>query len=113
MRLTELEHIRQIRDLYMALRSGGCNRREATQRVMETFGTPEDQEQLTFWVGLADAQYARKELTLSVAFQGLLALHRLSETLSDITPGDLERRRKHYSQAPMPERRLGRPRKES
>jgi hypothetical protein len=106
-----LEHIGRIKDLSTALRSGGCDRREATAQVMELFDTLEERERLTFWIGLADAQYTRKELTVSVAVYGLLALHRLEHQLSDITPGDLERRRRHYSQAPMPERKLGRPRK--
>lgn len=112
MRLTELEHIGKIKDLYLALRAGSCNRREATRQVLDLLDTLGREEQLTFWVGLADAQYARRELTLSVAFQGLLALHRLRQSVLYITPGDIERRRKHYSQAPMPERKLGRPRKE-
>lgn len=68
-------------------------------------------EQLTFWIGLADGQFARKELTLEIAVHGLMALNRLAQEAPDITPGDIERRRKHYAQAPMPERRLGRPKK--
>jgi hypothetical protein len=109
MRLTELTHIGQIKDLYITLRSAGCDREEATQKVLETFPGVNSDQTLTFWVGLADGQYARKELTLCVAQQGLLALHRLGGCIADITPGDIERRRKHYSQAPMPERKLGRP----
>ena len=108
MRLTELEHIGRIRDQYLALRSAGINRTEATLHVIGLFEPKTVEERLTFWVGLADAQYLRKELMFAVAEQGLLALHRLAEDPC-ITPGDIERRRKHYTQAPMPERKLGRP----
>jgi len=109
MRLTELEHIRQVKQQYMALRSEGLCRARATSRVVCDFETQNPLEKLTFWIGLADAQYLRKELTLPVAMQALLALHRLSEHSITITPGDIERRRKHYSLAPMPEPKLGRP----
>lgn len=113
MRLTELSQIGQTKDHYMELRSGGCSREEATARTLQLFRTLPLEDRLAFWVGLADGQYARKELTLPVALQGLLALHRLTSIPCDITPGDIERRRKHYIQAPMPERKIGRPRKEA
>ena len=113
MRLTELEHIGQIKEQYLQLRSNGVCRMEATCRVIRDFEAESIQERLTFWIGLADAQYLRKELTISVALQALLALHRLGGYGNRITPGDIERRRKHYAQAPMQERKLGRPRKET
>lgn len=113
MRLTAMEHIGQIKQDYLQLRSAGVCRREATVRVIQAFEATSDQERLTFWIGLADAQYFRKELTISVALQALLALHRLPNYGIQITPGDIERRRKHYALAPMPERKLGRPRKKA
>ena len=109
MRLTELEHIGQIKQQYMALRSEGMCRKLATEQVIRESEPSQDPERLTFWIGLADGQYARKELTISVAVQAFLALHRLKRYDIIVTPGDVERRRKHYSQAPMPERKLGRP----
>ena len=112
MRLTAMEHIGQIKQQYLALRSEGVCRTEAIGRVIRDFEAQSAQERLTFWIGLADAQYLRKELTLSVALQGLLALHRLGSYDIYFTPGDIERRRKHYTLAPMPERKIGRPRKE-
>lgn len=113
MRLTEMEYIGMIKEQYLQMRSKGVCRREATCRVIREFETQSVRERPTFWIGLADAQYLRKELTLSVALQALLALHRLGEYGIRITPGDIERRRKHYAQAPMPERKLGRPRKKA
>ena len=113
MRLTEMEHIGQIKKQYLALRSEGMYRREATCRVIREFETQSHRERLTFWIGLADAQYLRKELSMAVALQALLALHRLRNCGVEITPGDIERRRKHYSQAPMKERKLGRPTKKA
>lgn len=109
MRLTEMKHIGQIKNRYIALRSAGCDRETATREVLNMVDTLTPEEKLTFCVGLADGQFARKELTLPVAIQGLLALHRLKKRSRNITPGDFERRRKHYSQAPMPERKVGRP----
>lgn len=109
MRLTAMEHIGQIKQQYLQLRSEGVCRTEATNRVVREFEAQNAQERLTFWIGLADAQHLRKELTMSVALQAYLALHRLDSYGIQFTPGDIERRRKHYSQAPMPERRLGRP----
>ena len=111
MRLTNLEHIGQIKQQYLTLRSEGVCRTEATSRIIREFEAQSAQERLTFWIGLADGQYLRKELTLSVALQALLALHRLGDYGIYITPGDIERRRKHYALAPMQERKLGRPRK--
>ena len=113
MRLTAMAHIGQIKRKYMALRSDGVCREQATTRVILDFESQGAQERLTFWIGLADAQYLRKELTMSVALQALLALHRLGDYGVRFTPGDIERRRKHYSQAPMPEPRLGRPPKKN
>ena len=109
MRLTELKLLREVRQRYMALRSKGLCREQATSRVVCDFQIEAPLDRLAFWIGLADAQYLRKELSISVALQALLALHRLEDYQLDITPGDIERRRKHYSQAPMPEPRLGRP----
>ena len=109
MRLTSLEHIGQIKGAYLTLRSNGIHRREAAGRIIHDFELQTEHERLTLWIGLADAQYQRKELMVSVALQALLALHRLQNYGIEITPGDIERRRKHYSQAPMGERRLGRP----
>ena len=113
MRLTAMEHVGQIKQNYLQLRSEGVCRQEATIRVIRNFEATSDQERLTFWIGLADAQYFRKELTLSVALQGFLALHRLKDHGVHITPGDIERRRKHYALAPMPERKLGSPKKKT
>lgn len=113
MRLTEFPHILLIKDQYIALRTNGCSREDATEKLMLHIAALPSDEQLTAWIGLADGQFFRKELTLEVAQQGLLALHRLLLQFAEITPGDIERRRKHYIQAPMPERKLGRPRKEA
>ena len=109
MRLTELAHIGSVKEQYTLFRSRGCNRKEATQKVLRASSSLPQQERLTLWIGLADAQYAKKELSLSVALCGLIALNRLARLHTDITPGDLQRRRKHYTQAPMPTRKPGRP----
>ena len=113
MRLTGLTHIGQVKDRYIALRSDGYDRDTATREILGVLEHLTPEERLTFCVGLADGQFARKELTLPVAIQGFLALHRLKMHSRNITPGDFERRRKHYSLAPMPERKVGRPPKKA
>ena len=63
-----------------------------------------------FWIGLADAQYYRKELSSHVAEKALTALEKIQQGDWDLCVGDLDRRRKKYAEAPMPERKVGKPR---
>ena len=73
-----------------------------------TIGAEDDG--LLFWVGLADAQYQLKELSEEVARNALKALDQIQETDWDVCKGDLDRRRKKYAEAPMPEKKVGRAR---
>lgn len=108
MRITCFEILGDLKNEYANLRQNGTNRNDAVQILMErynnelTIGAEDDG--LLFWVGLADAQYALKELSAEVSAQGLAALEQLETAIPEITPGDLQRRRKQYACAPMPER---------
>lgn len=108
MRITYFEILGDIKNEYAKLRQDGKSRDQAVQVLMMqyqnelTIGAEDDG--LLFWVGLADAQYALKELSTEVAAQGLVSLDQLEKVIPQITSGDIERRRLHYANAPMTER---------
>ena len=108
MRITYFEILSDLKKEYADLRQDGTSRNDAVQVLMERYSneltTGAADDGLLFWVGLADAQYALKELSAEVAAQGLAALNRLETAIPEITPGDLQRRRNQYGCAPMPER---------
>lgn len=111
MRMTYFPVLREIRDEYIKLRQEGNSRDQATTMLLHSYarevalGTADDG--LLFWIGLADAQYYRKELSSAVAKKAINALDQITAVGWDITPGDIARRREHYAQAPMPEKSFG------
>lgn len=115
MRITDFPLINEVKEEYIELRSGGASRDQATQQLIQEYADEltmgADDDGLLFWIGLADGQYARKEITLEVAGRGLKALDMLTESCVPVTPLDINRRREHYSAAPMPERKVGKPRR--
>ena len=108
MRITYFEILGDIKTDYTKLRQDGQSRNEAVQILMAQYHdeltTGAEDDGLLFWVGLADAQYALKELSVEVSVQGLAALERLKVAIPEITPGDIEKRQERYACAPMPER---------
>jgi len=114
MRMTDIPVLEEIKDEYMQLRREGNGRSEATMKLQKSYiheiteGAADDG--LLFWIGLADAQYARKELETEIAERASAALDRLEKLELGIAIGDLQRRRKHYAQAPMTEKKVGKPR---
>lgn len=108
MRITCFEIVGDLKYQYAKYRQSGQTRDQAVQTLMAqyydelTAGAEDDG--LLFWVGLADAQYALRELSDEVAVRGLAALEQLSLAIPEITPGDIEKRRRQYACAPMPER---------
>ena len=114
MRMTELCLVAEVKEEYLELRRDGRDRQAATEELMEryieeiTIGAEDDG--LQFWVGLADGQYANRELTAEIAGKAREALDAMEQTDWEITPGDLRRRREHYRLAPMPEKKMGKPR---
>lgn len=115
MRLTDFPFINEVKEEYIELRSEGVNRDQATQQLIQEYADEltkgADDDGLLFWIGLADGQYARKEITLEVAGQGIKALDLLAESRVPVTALDINRRRERYSAAPMPERKAGKPRR--
>lgn len=108
MRITDFVILTDLKGEYETLRQNGQGREASVQSLVEqyhdelTIGAEDDG--LLFWVGIADAQYALKELSSEVAARGLEALDKLKVAVPEITPGDLQRRRERYAGAPMPER---------
>ena len=109
MRITDFPVLCEIKDEYTRLRREGASRDDTVARLKYSYrheiGIGAEDERLLFWVGLADAQYALKELSEEVAQNGLLALNQIEQTGWQIAPGDLLRRRERYAKAPMPERK--------
>lgn len=114
MRMTYYPILLEIRDEYIRLRQAGNSREQASTMLIHSYAKEilckKADDGLLFWIGLADAQYYRKELSINVAENALGALNQIVTTGWDITPGDISRRRDHYAQAPMPERGVGKAR---
>lgn len=112
MRMSDFPVLEEIKEEYVQLRQQGNDRSAAVQKLMDSYGHELAEgmgDAQLFWIGLADAQYSRKELTEETAQKALEALDRVSNYGWPITAGDLKRRREHYAQAPMPERKIGKP----
>lgn len=109
MRIKDFPVVNQIKNDYTKLRQDGINRDKAVAKLTSSYireidiGAEDDG--LLFWIGLADAQYALKELSEECARQGITALKQIEQTDRKITPSDLCRRREWYAKAPMPERK--------
>lgn len=108
MRITYFAILEDIKNEYTKLRQDGQNRDQAVQVLIAryhdelTIGAEDDG--LLFWIGLADAQYALKELSGEVSTRGLAALEQLKVAVPEITPSDIEKRSNRYALAPMQER---------
>lgn len=96
----------EIKEEYLKARRDGSSRDVTVDQLKTsyrnelTLGCEDDG--LLFWVGLADAQYACRELSAEVAEQALAAIEKIK---GDVCSGDLVRRQEHYASAPMPERK--------
>ncbi len=114
MRMSEFPVLLEIKDEYIRHRQEGCDRATATQNVLDSYKNELNQratdDGLLVWIGLADAQFYRKELTAEVASKATDAADILSAYDWNICPGDLRRRKENYARAPMPERKVGKPR---
>ena len=114
MRITDFPLCVEVKKEYIELRKKGNDRASSVAQMKENYadelsvGTEDDG--LLFWVGLADGQYANKEITEEVAKEAISALDRIEQTDWEVTPGDIARRRAHYAEAPMSEKKMGKPR---
>ena len=111
MRMTDFPVLEEIKEEYIQLRQVGNSREDAVRKLVESYADElqDIEETPLLWIGLADAQYFRKELSEDVAKKAISALDAFESFGWDICPGDLNRRREHYEQAPMPERNVGKP----
>lgn len=107
MRITDFPILREIKEEYITLRQEGFSRDYAVAKLKDSYnheiGCGAEDDGVLFWIGLADAQYALKELSGAVAGHGLSALDAIKKAGWQIAPGDLARRRERYRKAPMPE----------
>lgn len=114
MRITDYPIILEIKKEYIQSRQNGQSREESTQSLiqkhMNVLLNHVCEKGMLVWIGIADAQYFRKELSEAIADKALTALTNLALINPQITPGDIERRRFHYLQAPMPEKKVRKPR---
>lgn len=113
MHLTNFPILQEIKNLYKKLRQEGNDRANTVQILLNNYsaeisrGTCDDG--LLFWVGLADAQYACKELSGEVAQNALIAIGQLEKGNWPIAANDLAVRRSRYEKPPMPEQRIKKP----
>ena len=114
MRITDFPLCLEVKQEYIELRRKGNDRSSSVMQMKERYADEltvgEEDDGLLFWVGLADGQYTNKEITEDVAQTALSALERIEQTAWEVTPGDIARRRRHYAEAPMPEKKMGKPR---
>lgn len=112
MRITDIDMLHDIKTEYRQLRENGMNRTDAVTEMMSQYQNEltlgQEDDGLFFWIGLADAQYALKELSEQVAQRATQFLRKL-EDMSIFPDSDIKRRRDWYAQAPMPERASVRP----
>ena len=114
MRISDFELIHEVKEQYISLRRSQNDRATAVEKLIAeyrdelTIGYEDDG--LLFWVGLADAQYACKELTEEIAGKAMEAIDLLGQSDMEICAGDLLRRKQNYTKAPMPERKMQKPR---
>lgn len=114
MRITDFPLSAEVTEEYIELRRAGNCRTDATEELQARYACEITQgaedDGLLFWIGLADGQYKRGELSSEVSEQAVRALDLLQQSDWGIAPGDIARRRLHYAEAPMPERKVGKPR---
>ena len=107
--LSDFPVIEEIKSEYKNLRIKGFGREEATDRIKDSYRyelADEDDSPL-IWIGLADAQFACKELSAEVAECALKTIESIddSELAQFIGIRQLTKRKERYSQPPMPERK--------
>ena len=114
MRITDYPLLMEVREEYLENRKAGNSRDEATKELLLRYSdeitTGAADDGVLFWIGLADGQYANRELTAEVSKRAITALDILEQADWNVTPGDIRRRREHYALAPLPEKKIGKPR---
>lgn len=108
MRLDDLPFLGEIKEEYKEIRAKGKNRNDSVQELMNNYADElafQDEDSWLFWVALADAQLACKELSLEIAERAASALDALAKTeyACAFTKTRIEKLKNSYAQAPMPE----------
>lgn len=110
MKFKDLPLIEEVKTEYVTCRENGMNRKSAVAALCQSYEneltTGAKDDGLLFWIGLADAQYASKELSDDVAQKGLQSLDNIENSHINISRRDISVRRKNYTKAPMPERTI-------
>lgn len=107
-RIEDIPMWNDIKTAYIDLRRSGKGRSAAVDELCKeyhdeiTIGAEDDG--LVFWIALADAQYALKELSDNVAWRADNALAMLEKAV-ELAPLCIEKRKQWYAEAPMPERK--------
>lgn len=101
--------IEEIKSEYKDFRIKGFGRAEAVEKIKYNYRyeLADEEGSLLVWIGLADAQFACKELSEEIAQCGLKAIESKegSELAQLLGIRQLEKRKERYSQPPMPERK--------
>lgn len=112
MKVKDIPLIEEIQTEYLTLREKGMSRESAVVALCKSYEAEitigETDDGVLFWIGLADAQYALKELSYDIAQKGLYSLDRLETSQINISRRDTSVRRQNYAKAPMPEKNIGR-----
>ena len=109
MRINDFALIGEIKTQYRAHRENGLDREGAVQALLDSYQSEitygQEDDAMIFWIALADAQYACKELAGPIAEKAKESLKRLSATDFTIADIDILHRQTHYAAAPMPPRK--------
>ena len=109
MRISDFPIICEIKDEYNKMRQDGIFRDEAVEKLKDRYkneiSSGAASDGILFKVGLADAQYALREISAEVAEYGMEALKEIEQTDWHISPSEIIKRREWYSKAPMQERK--------
>ena len=111
MRITNIPLLVDIKEEYLRLRQSGKEREEAVIEMQKRYSTElsrgAEDDGAVFWIGLADGQWANREITSEIAKHAMVALDMVENAGWDITLSDISRRRTWYAHAPMPEKKVG------
>lgn len=111
MRFSEIPLWYDIKNEYLKLRKDGMDRKQTSSvlqnRYRSEIGIAAEDDGAVFWIALADGQWENREISAETAEKALGALAVLESSDWGIPKKDISRRRAWYSNAPMPEKKIG------
>lgn len=106
----EFPIIGEVTEEYISLRKKGLSRAAAVNTLCQFYcdelSVGIEDDAALFWIGLADAQYAMRELSDHVSQEGLRSLAKLENNHFCISKRDISSRRRKYAKAPMAEQHI-------